>query len=50
MLERQREGIAKAKSRGKYRGPAPTARAQTETVRELAAERVGAAEIGRRRN
>jgi DNA invertase Pin-like site-specific DNA recombinase len=48
MLERQREGIAKAKAEGKYRGRAPTARAQVETVRKLAAEGVGAAEIGRR--
>ena len=29
MLERQREGIAKAKAEGKYRGRAPTARAKT---------------------
>src|SRR6478672_9713248 len=28
MLERQREGIAKAKAEGKYRGRAPTARAK----------------------
>ena len=48
MLERQREGIAKAKAEGKYRGRAPTARAQVETVRKLAAEGVGAAEFGRR--
>jgi len=48
MLERQREGIAKAKSEGKYRRRAPTARAQAETVRKLAADGVGAAEIGRR--
>ena len=30
MLERQREGIAKAKSEGKYKGRAPTARAKTD--------------------
>jgi DNA invertase Pin-like site-specific DNA recombinase len=35
MLERQREGIAKAKSEGKYRGRAPTARAKTELVLEM---------------
>ena len=29
MLERQREGIAKAKSEGKYKGRKPTARAKT---------------------
>lgn len=38
MLERQREGIAKAKSEGKYRGRAPTARAKAADVRRLAAE------------
>ncbi len=48
MLERQREGIAKAKADGKYRGRAPTARAKADDVRRLAAEGVSAAEIGRR--
>lgn len=33
MLERQREGIAKAKADGKYRGRAPTARRQADMVR-----------------
>ena len=37
MLERQREGIAKAKAEGKYRGRAPTARAKAEKVRQLRA-------------
>src|SRR5271170_1834452 len=32
MLERQREGVAKAKAEGKYRGRAPTARAKSEDV------------------
>ncbi len=32
MLERQREGIAKAKTAGKYKGRKPTARARTEEV------------------
>jgi DNA invertase Pin-like site-specific DNA recombinase len=32
MLERQREGIAKAKTEGKYKGRQPTARAKTEEV------------------
>jgi DNA invertase Pin-like site-specific DNA recombinase len=32
MLERQREGIAKAKAGGKYKGRAPTARRQSERV------------------
>lgn len=38
MLERQREGIAKAKSEGKYKGRAPTARAKADQVLELAAQ------------
>ena len=33
MLERQREGIARAKSQGKYRGRKPTARARSTEVR-----------------
>jgi DNA invertase Pin-like site-specific DNA recombinase len=37
MLERQREGIAKAKGEGKYKGRAPTARAKSEDVLRLAA-------------
>ena len=32
MLERQREGVAKAKTEGKYRGRAPTARAKSADV------------------
>ena len=35
MLERQREGIAKAKADGKYKGRAPTARAKADEVRRL---------------
>ncbi|MBX9464887.1 MAG: recombinase family protein [Aquamicrobium sp.] len=38
MLERQREGIAKAKAEGKYKGRAPTARAKAEDVLRLKAE------------
>jgi DNA invertase Pin-like site-specific DNA recombinase len=38
MLERQREGIAKAKGEGKYKGRAPTARAKSAEVHRLAAE------------
>lgn len=48
MLERQREGIARAKAEGKYRGRAPTARAKAEQVRKLRANGVGASEIARR--
>ena len=32
MLERQREGIAKAHSEGKYKGRAPTARAKADAI------------------
>lgn len=45
MLERQREGIAKAKSEGKYKGRAPTARAKSEEVRALSDAGVGACAI-----
>jgi DNA invertase Pin-like site-specific DNA recombinase len=48
MLERQREGIAKAKAEGKYKGRAPTARAKTPEIRRMRAEGVGASEIARR--
>jgi DNA invertase Pin-like site-specific DNA recombinase len=48
MLERQREGVAKAKLEGKYKGRAPTARAKAVEVRRLCGEGVGATEIARR--
>jgi DNA invertase Pin-like site-specific DNA recombinase len=48
MLERQREGVAKAKAEGKYRGRAPTARAKANEVRRLHSESVGATEIAKR--
>ncbi len=38
MLERQREGIAKAKGEGKYKGRSPTARAKSAQVLELAGQ------------
>jgi DNA invertase Pin-like site-specific DNA recombinase len=38
MLERQREGIAKAKSEGRYKGRAPTARAKADEIRKLDAD------------
>jgi DNA invertase Pin-like site-specific DNA recombinase len=50
MLERQREGIAKAKTEGKYKGRAPTARAKAEQARALRAEGIGATEIAKRLN
>ena len=48
MLERQREGIAKAKAEGKYRGRAPTARAKASEVRRLHGEGIGPTEIAKR--
>lgn len=48
MLERQREGIAKAKSEGRYKGRAPTARAKADDVRRLAAEGMARQEIADR--
>ncbi|MBW7055992.1 recombinase family protein [Paracoccus bogoriensis] len=45
MLERQREGIAKAKAEGKYKGRKPTARAKSEEVLRLIAEGLPAAEV-----
>ncbi len=37
MLERQREGIAKAKNEGKYKGRKPTARAKGDEIRAMRA-------------
>ena len=48
MLERQREGIAKARSDGKYKGRKPTARAKGDDVRALDAQGIGATEIAKR--
>ena len=48
MLERQREGIAKAKAEGRYKGRAPTARAKAPQVLRLHSEGVGPTEIARR--
>jgi DNA invertase Pin-like site-specific DNA recombinase len=45
MLERQREGIAKAKAEGKYKGRVPTARAKSDQVFALKAQGVGATAI-----
>lgn len=41
MLARQKEGIAKAKAAGRYRGRAPTARAKAAQMRELRASGLG---------
>ena len=48
MLERQREGIAKAKSEGKYIGRKPTALAKAGEVKALAARGVQAIDIAKR--
>lgn len=45
MLVRQREGIAKAKAAGKYKGRAPTARAKTDRILDLKREGLGASQI-----
>jgi len=47
MLERQREGIAKAKGEGKYKGRQPTARAKTGEVLALKAQGRGATAIAK---
>jgi DNA invertase Pin-like site-specific DNA recombinase len=47
MLERQREGIAKAKAAGKYRGRKPTARARAAEVSVLRAAGKTPTEIAR---
>lgn len=48
MLERQREGIAKAKAEGKYKGRQPTARSKTAQVLGLDAAGVAKREIAKR--
>ena len=46
MLERQREGIAKAKGEGKYKGRQPTARNKADEIRTMKAKGFTAEEIG----
>src|SRR5215472_3892078 len=48
MLERQREGIAKAKAQGKYKGRKPTALARAAEITALKADGVRPVEIARR--
>lgn len=48
MLERQKEGVAKAKAEGKYKGRKPTARAKADEVRALALQGVPKREIAER--
>ena len=45
MLDRQREGISKAKSEGKYKGRAATARAKADEVLALRKQGKGASDI-----
>lgn len=47
MLERQREGIAKAKAAGKYKGRQPTAQAKAGEVHRLKAEGMGPTAIAK---
>jgi DNA invertase Pin-like site-specific DNA recombinase len=48
MLERQREGIAKAKAEGKYKGRKPTVAVQAEQIRAMRAPGEKPAHIARR--
>jgi DNA invertase Pin-like site-specific DNA recombinase len=45
MLERQREGIAKARKEGKYKGRKPTAKAKSEEIKALAAQGLSMGQI-----
>lgn len=47
MLERQREGIAKAKAAGKYKGRKPTAREKADEVLTLRAQGMGPTDIAK---
>ncbi len=47
MLERQREGIAKAKAENRYKGRKPTVAVQAETIRVMAAAGTKPAHIAR---
>jgi DNA invertase Pin-like site-specific DNA recombinase len=48
MLERQREGIAKAQREGRYKGRAPTARRKSVEIIRLKSEGVKPSEIAKR--
>jgi len=48
MLERQREGIAKAKAEGKYKRRKPTARDRSAEIEKLKADGVRPIDIARR--
>jgi DNA invertase Pin-like site-specific DNA recombinase len=48
MLERQREGIAKAKADGKYKGRKPTVRNRASEIQKLKQEGLGATAIAKK--
>jgi DNA invertase Pin-like site-specific DNA recombinase len=48
MLERQREGVQRAKGEGKYKGRKPTARAKADDIVRLAGEGVKREDIAAR--
>lgn len=48
MLERQREGIAKAKAEGKYKGRMPSARNKSDEIRAMKAQGLTAEEVASR--
>lgn len=48
MLERQREGIAKAKAEGKYKGRKPTAMDKSDQIREMANQGITKRDIAKR--
>lgn len=50
MLERQREGIAKAKALGKYKGRHPKAREKAQEITDLIAQGVSKRDIAKRLN
>lgn len=50
MLERQREGIAKAKAEGKYKGRAPTVMRQVDDIKRLHREGTSPTEIAKQLN
>src|SRR6056297_1553536 len=47
MLERQCEGIAKAKALGKYKGRRPTARVKAPEIRQMVSEGVSKREVAK---
>jgi DNA invertase Pin-like site-specific DNA recombinase len=48
MLERQREGIAKAKAAGKYKGRKPTVRGKALEIKALHSEGLSMGQIAKR--